>query len=370
MRSNSQFRTRALNRRQQIVLIVLVLIIVAAVAGIIFILTGGGGGGGKPVAEADATEEVGTPTPSPSPQPTETEPPSDTPTPEATATVEPYQYTVQEGETLYYIIQLFGYRDLSIVPEVVQLNNMADENDLIAGQTLLIPRQTPTAAPTATEGPSPTAGPTGTATLTPAPGTATTDPDATLDYRGCGYEPGTRCISPDGGFWLHEVQEGETVAMLAATYDTTVPDILQDNGLTENSFISPGDILRVRIKVTLTPTLTPTGGPDSTATPTPAPSPPSLLAPANRAQIARSESVVLQWAATQPLPSGAFYLLHIRNMNTDETFRATTRSNVYRLPGTFQPATYEWRVVIVEGSSVDGTVISSQGPSWTFAWGE
>lgn len=376
MRSNSQFRLRTTNRRQQIVLAGLILVILAVLAGIILILTGGGGNGDDdPVVGAEESQTTEAPTASPTSQATTPAPPTLSPTPEATATLEPHQYTVQSGDTLYYILQLFGYRDLSVVPEVIELNNMSDENDLTAGETLLIPRQTPTPAPTGTEGPSPTPGPTSTETLTPAPGTPTADPNVTPDLGGCGYEPGTRCISPDGGFWLHEVVEGDTCAQLALAYDTTVPDVLQDNLLTEACLIAPGDILRIRIKVTLTPTLTPTGGPDSTATPTPTLSPPSLLAPANRAEIARGESVVLQWAAAQPLPDDASYLVVVRNTDTDEAFRATTQSNIYRLPADLQPeggqsTTYEWHVVIVEGSSADGTVISSQGAPWVFIWGE
>lgn len=377
MRSNSQFRPRTTNRRQLIVLAGLILVIVAVLTGIVLILTSGGGGRGSgdegSVAEVeDVTTEA--PTPSPTPPATTPAPPTETPTPEATPTLEPYQYTVQSGDTLYYILQLFGYRDLSVVPEVVALNNMTDENDLTAGETILIPRQTPTPAPTPTEGPSPTPGPTSTPTVTPGPGTPTVDPNVTPDLSGCSYEPGSRCISPDGAFWLHEVVEGDTCAQLALAYDTTVPDVLQDNMLTEACLINPGDILRIRIKVTLTPTLTPTGGPDSTATPTPTLSPPSLLAPANRAEVARGQSVVLQWAAAQPLPRGASYLVVVRNTATDETFRATTESNIYRLPADLQPAsgqsiTYEWHVVIVEGSSPDAPVISGQGAPWVLIWG-
>src|SRR5690606_24552179 len=217
-------------------------------------------------------------------------------------------------------------------------------------------------------------GPTSTLSPTPGEGTPTDDPNVTPDLAGCSYEPEARCISPDGGFWMHVVVEDDTVAQLALAYDTTVPDILSDNGLTEDSFISPGDVLRIRIKVTLTPTLTPTGGPDSTATPTPTVAPPSLLAPARGATVARDEAAVLQWAALRPLPRGASYLVQIRNLETDETFRATTTSNVYRLPASLRPASgasasYEWQVVIVEGSSPDGAVISGQGPAWTVTWG-
>lgn len=374
MNSNNDFQPRLMNRRQMILLAGLVLVAIAVITGIVLILTGGDGNDGQEAAEATiAATDTQMPTASPSPIPTTAGPPTATPTPGVTATLEPYSYQVQEGETLYYILQLFGYQNVFVVPEVLALNNMTDENDITAGETILIPRQTPTLAPTNTEGPTPTLGPTSTITPTPGEGTLTADPNVTPDLAGCSYEPGTRCISPDGGFWLHEVVKGDTCAQIALDYDTTVPDVLNDNNLTDACLISPGDTLRVRIKVTLTPTLTPTGGPDSTATPTPTLAPPALLAPANGATVARTETVVLQWAASRPLPSGASYLVQIRNTDTDETSRVTTQSNVYRLPDNLRPssgsATFEWRVVVIDGDSESDAVISGQEADWTFTWG-
>ncbi len=357
-----RFDTTRFQRRRLIVLAVAALVILIAMVGLIVVLIGGGQGE-RAVGETTPSAIIPTPTPSPSPLPSPTAPPTDTPTPAPTATLEPYQYVVQPGDTLYYIIQLFGYRDLSVVPEVIALNGMTDENDLQANQVLLIPRQTPTPGPTLTPTP---LGMMGT------PGETTAIAGATPDYHGCGLE--NRCISADGQFWMHEVKEGDTPAALAYAYDTTVRDIFQDNGLAENAFIYPGQILRIRIKVTLTPTLTPTGGPDSTATPTPTLSPPALLAPANGAKIAGNQRVVLQWAANQPLASGAYYLVQVRNTKTGEIFRAVTRSNIYRLPTGLRPSAgqsvdFAWRVVIVNGSTVDAVVISGQGSDWVFTWG-
>lgn len=351
-----RFDTTGFERRRLIILAGAMLVILAATVGLIIVLVGGKQGR-QVVSEATSSAIIPTPTPSPSPLPSPTAPPTDTPTPAPTATLEPYQYVVQPGDTLYYIIQLFGYRDLSVVPEVIALNGMANENDLKANQVLLIPRQTPTPGPT----------------LTPTPlGATAAAPETNTDYHGCGLE--NRCISADGQFWMHEVKEGDTPAGLAYAYDTTVRDIFQDNGLAENAFIYPGQILRIRIKVTLTPTLTPTGGPDSTATPTPTLSPPTLLAPANGARIAGNQQVVLQWAANQPLASGAYYLVQVRNTKTGEIFRAITRSNIYRLPvglrpGAGQSVDFAWRVVIVNGNTVDAVVISGQRSDWIFTWG-
>ena len=239
------------------------------------------------------------------------------------------------------------------------MNNMASENDLQANETLLIPRQTPTAGPSITPSP------------TPGEGTPTADPNVTQEYAGCSVE--NRCMSPDGQYWLHEVVEGDTCAQIAVDYDTTVPDVLRENNLGDSCLITPGDILRVTIRVTLTPTLTPTGGPDSTSTPTPTLRPPALVAPPSGTSIARSEQVVLQWAANQPLDEDQTYLVQITNTNTGEEQRITTPDTIYRVsedmrPGPGQSVTFEWRVVIVADDE-NSPVISGQPPSWTFTWG-
>lgn len=381
MEPRVQFEFSTFTRRQILLMAGGLLVLVAAVVGVILLVRGGGDETPEAAAIAATTPP---PTASLAPSPSPAEPsPSPSPAEEATTaepagtpTLEPYQYTVEEGDTLYYIVRLFGYADLAIVDEVIALNGLAGETDIQAGQTILIPQQTPTpAAPAQPATAAPGEATPAAAEVTAEPGepTATQDPNATPSYAGCGLDDASRCISPDGGFWLHEVVEGETCAGLARAYDTTVPDVLNDNNLTDACIIAPGEILRIRIKVTLTPTLTPTGGPGSTATPTPTLSPPSLIAPANGATVARGETVVLQWVAAQQLPAGASYLVRVRNTATDAEFRAVTGSTIYRLPESLAPSsgavTYEWTVVVVDGSGEESPVVSGQGSGWSFTWG-
>ncbi|MGC9333315.1 MAG: LysM peptidoglycan-binding domain-containing protein [Anaerolineae bacterium] len=61
----------------------------------------------------------------------------------------------------------------------------------------------------------------------------------------------------------HTVESGETVSSIAKLYGTTVKEILQANGLKENTIISPGQELLVPLPVanTATPTITPTPSP-------------------------------------------------------------------------------------------------------------
>jgi LysM repeat protein len=269
-------------------------------------------------------------------------------------------WEVSEGETLLFIIQQFGYRDPSIIPEVLALNNLASENAIFSGQQLLIPRQTPTPGPT------------------PEPAQAETDDGATTDgdppaddqsFAGCSFEE--RCISADGQYWMHEVQSGETVAGLAFVYDTTVDAIQEDNNVGE--FINEGQILQIRIMVTLTPTLTPTGGPDSTATLTPTLAPPDTVAPANGARIARSEDVTLQWAPLRPLQGQQAYRVIVRDASTgEELLREVTRATVLRLPDNLRPGTsreYLWQVVVVAAHDPDADVVGGEGQFRSFTWG-
>src|SRR5690606_2305833 len=102
------------------------------------------------------------PTPSPSPTPTaeadgalvETAPPSSTPGPPTappppTAPLGPYEHTITAGDTLLYIIQLYGYREASVLSEVVRMNDNILNADSLpgVGSVILIPRQTVTPTP-------------------------------------------------------------------------------------------------------------------------------------------------------------------------------------------------------------------------------
>ncbi len=223
-----------------------------------------------------------------------------------------------------------------------------------AGSVLLIPRQTPTEGPSAT----------------PTQEGATAGP--TLNVHGC--SPQNRCVSPDGQFWIHEVISGDTILSIAFAYDSRRDEILRANGMSENSFLTIGQSLRIPILVTLTPTLTPTGGPDSTATPSPTYSAPSLLSPSNGESVSRSDTVVLQWVTMHPLAANENYVVVIRNADTGEESRFFTRANSLHLPVQFQPGLaqalhIEWQVGVVAGSSAGAAVLSGLGETWTFTWG-
>lgn len=346
-----------MSRRDVILVIISVSIIVGVIVGLIIFLSQAK----KPPKVVATVPPVPTvtliaafATPSPSLPP---------PTVEATVgptpTLEPYSYTVKKGETLFAIIQFFGYKDLAVIPELVRINGMTSENQpLREGQTLLIPRQTPTPGPSST------------------PTVEGTPAGPTPDYKGCTAEK--HCTTPDGQYYIHEVQSGDTCLSIALQYNTRVQDLMAANGIASNCLISPGQKLKVPILVTLTPTLTPTGGPNSTATPTPTFSSPSLLVPANNATIARGDTIVLQWATVHALDSSQNYLVLVTNLGTGDAFRAVTRANTYRFsdnvpdnmkPTIGQSARYEWQILVIAGTDPNSKPISGQDVKWDFTWG-
>jgi uncharacterized protein YkwD len=94
---------------------------------------------------------------------------------------------------------------------------------------------------------------------------------------------------PDGSV-VHTVQAGQTLWTVAAVYDIALADLLQQNGLTENSLLHPGDELLIR------PATEPTAPPAADITPTatsrpPAASPTPPAVPASVAAPAAASSI-------------------------------------------------------------------------------
>lgn len=79
-----------------------------------------------------------TPTPTPSPTPTPTPTPASTPTPEPADQQEYQTYTVQEGDSLYYIsTKFFGTVDR--VNEIMEINEITDPDTIYYGKVLKLP---------------------------------------------------------------------------------------------------------------------------------------------------------------------------------------------------------------------------------------
>lgn len=213
------------------------LALLLVVVGIIILVVwfaGSGGQGGAPLALfASATPtatETATSTSVP-PTATITVTPTETVTPTITMTLTPsgpYEYTVQENDTCWDIAAKAEV-DLSVL---LALNNFGNECPIKPNDKILIP-QPGAALPTDT--PMPTGG-------------------------------------PAGQRYEYVVKPGDTLAIIASRFNTTVESILKENKITDANKINAGDKLIVLMNiVTPTPTRAPTntitpGGPTFTPT--------------------------------------------------------------------------------------------------------
>ena len=227
-------------RRNQLTpIIVGGLAVILVVAGIIFLIVSLSGGDGIKLFSTKTPTPTITYTPTNTFTPTETA--TITPTPTITPTItpgKPYEYIIQEGDSLYQIAADRDLGDYGIV--LIYLLNPYDPNNaarpgidpntgnIIVGQTIILP-------PPGMEFPTPTPLPTGIA-------------------------PGFKIV--------YFVLPGDSLGGIANKFNTTVTDIVNANKtlLTdgETSLLYPGWTLLVPINL-VTPV--PTTAPTATATP-------------------------------------------------------------------------------------------------------
>jgi len=151
-----------------------------------------------------------TPTITPTSLPTETETPTITPTPSG-----PFEYTVQEGDTLGNIAIKFN----TDIPTLLALNPSIDPTTLViyVGQKILIPAPN-TLLPTATE---------------------------------------VSTLVPPGTLINYTVMPGDTVGAIAVRFNSTVEAIVKENNLANANDIYAGLILKIPVNIaTPVPTAT------------------------------------------------------------------------------------------------------------------
>ena len=98
---------------------------------------------------------------------------------------------------------------------------------------------------------------------------------------------------PDGAI-AHVVEEGQTLWTIAAVYGLDLAQLLSLNGMTEDSFVHPGDLVIIRAGSTATPTTPPS------ATPSPSPGPATLNPPSADPAAQTGPSLLAQAAAVNP----------------------------------------------------------------------
>lgn len=209
------------------------LLVLAGLATLIFWLAGPS----KPLSSLFATATptptltyTPTVTPLPTETPTITETPTLTLTPTASA---PFSYTVQEGDSLFSIAQKFNLGDNGILL-LLQLNPSIDQVTQVVnvGQTIDIPNPGMELF-----------------TATPIPANM-----------------------PRGTKVSYTVQPNDTLAGIAAKFNSTVDDIVKANNLTDANAIYVGQLLQVPVNM-----VTPTATRRPTSTPrTPVPITPSV----------------------------------------------------------------------------------------------
>jgi LysM repeat protein len=256
-------------------------------------------------------------------------PPTDLPT--VTATLGPYEHVMQQGETLGFIIQQYGYRDFNVIDEVVRINENITNPDSLpgAGAIILIPRQT----------------------ATPTPEDFTPPPDV-AQVLGVGIAPTSPAtgLNIDAPIIQHIVVEGQTIVDIAVNYNTTLevlamlnPDInfsgcnfsIPSGGPNCGPFLSIGQVVMVPA-ATPTPTLSPTPSGSETPTATPTYAAPVVISPPQDANVPPGV-FELEWVSVGVLLPDEAYLVQVTDTTTGEVYNDITRSTSLMLPDSLIP---------------------------------
>jgi hypothetical protein len=295
--------------------------------------------------------------------PMPTEAPSASPFP--TETPGPWEYTVQDGDTLGFIIQQppFNYRTFDVISEIVRINpNIPNENSLPgAGSVILIPRPTATPIPVGVE-------------LTQAfAATLSTIP-----------ELGIPIYSITGP---HVVRQGDTIVSIIEQYAGLTLEIFarlnRDINFIGCNFEQPGGgpncnpLIRegqevIVILPTPTLTLTPTPSDNEPPTATPTSRAPTLVSPTEGGIAAGT--VILQWVSVGVLNADEVYLIQITDVTAETSVGYVTQNTSYRLPASIIPPTgetheIEWTVSVARADSNGAYApVGAAGRAHTFKW--
>jgi len=308
--------------------------------------------------QTPTTEPSPSPTVSPAPSPTSQEIaiasptlepttlPSETPAP--TATAGPWEYVIQEGDTLGFIIQLPphnypGY-DQSVIDRIVAINENIFSADILPppGTTILIPRPTPI------------------------PVVVDVDEEGNSVLASSTQGPTTRGrVSIDGVTGCHEVRENETVVDIVEQYGGMTLEILSQLNADINFFgcnfeqpgggpncapiIQPNQCVNVLLP-TPTITLTPTPSGQETPTLTPTFYAPYLIYPLNN-EIVEGDRVRLLWSGVGVLEEDEYYLVQVSNTATGNFWADATKANAIVVDESIRPVGEEsdvimWSVVV------------------------
>lgn len=239
-----------------------------------------------------------------------------TPTLQATWTLEPpVQYKVASGNTCLGIALAYNVS----VDSIVTLNKLAaDCSNLSVGQTLNIPRPTPTASPAPTNTPN-----------------------------------ATEAAAADCSKVEVVVKDGDTMGKIAANYAVSTASIIAYNGK-PNDTVYVGEKLVIPLCEQNLQTATPTANPPYAA--------PPLLLPADGASYSATDVITLQWASVGNLRQNESYAVTIEDVTSGDARKWVDYVNdsKYNIPDTYRPSSttphiYRWSILTVRQTGTDKT---------------
>lgn len=298
------------------------------------------------------------------------------PTPLPTPTEGPCIVQVQPGDDLISLAWRCGHRDLFVLTEVLEINNLAAPELIAAGQTLQIPRPTPTPDPNAAAS-VPNAAVNVDAVALFAAADPTQRPSPTI-------RPSPTLLP--GVAW-HEVLPNQSMIEIVFTYNTEAEVLQQLNPeldflQCDFQFATGGERCtvsliagqRIRVPVPLpTATLSPT--PSGSETPTPSATPtfnvPNPIGPPDRTFFTRDELVTLRWVASGTLGANEVYRLSVFDMTAGVIYTGETTELYYIIPQSWQPADadrhdYEWTVSVIALDQPNAPLFTT--PVRAFSW--
>ncbi len=284
------------------------------------------------------------------------------PTATLTFTPGPCIETVGDGDNLISIVARCGHRDLDVIEQVLEINNLSDPSNIQLGQSIEIPRPTETPDPN----------------ITPDDATQTNgeaNASSILIAEGLGELP-TRTPSmtptlPPGIQW-HTIGEGENIITVAFLYGADIEILSQlnpevtfsqcDFGKTTggpNCIVQLFQGQRLRVPApTPMPTIPPTSSGSETPTPTPTATynAPSLVAPGNNVLFQRSDLITLRWTGSGTLGANELYRVYVKDLDTGIERSIDTKDTLFIIPEDWQSIDtqrhhFSWYVATIANDS-------------------
>lgn len=291
-----------------------------------------------------------------------------TPSPAPTETPGPCMQEVMAGDSLIALISRCGHRDLDVIAEVLDINNLSAPEVIQVGQTLAIPWPTPTVDPNLL----PTETVEGVADAGVAVALSVNEDGQVV------YIPPTATLQP-GVAW-HRIARNENIIVIAVEYGADIKILSELNPEISFSQCDFGEFgggpscvvnliegQQIRVPApTLTPTLSPT--PSGSETPTPSPTAtfnaPSSTSPGDRALFQRGEFVTLRWVASGTLAEGQVYRVNVQDMTTRTDYAADTTELFFIVPEEWQGKDnrrheFVWTVSVIDADNPDDPYFST-----------